>query len=449
MKRLCLAAVLGCVSVPFMVAPAASAARALPACVALHWVGAWEAPPSDATQGYNLPVDDSANPKPTVNDSSVRATFTPTYGGSVVRVHLSNRFGTHPVTFTDATIARSATGPAIVGSTLRRLTFDGRDSVTVAAGHDVVSDPVKFAVRAFQTLAVSVYVPTDVGYPTEHFLARQYSYATPPQAGDATRRISGAPFSLRTTTRPFVTGLDVRAAASTGAVVTLGDSITDGAQNEPAGFPENPAGIGANVRYSDDLARRLRGAHIPLAVLNAGIGGNRLLHDGGYGGNFTWYGPSALHRLRPDVLRQAGATTVIMLLGINDAFQNPLATPAEIIAGDKKIIARMHAAGLRVLQGTLTPFEGYPGTLGVQAQEEAIRLAVNKWIRTKSPADAIVDFDAAVRDPSDPERLNPRYDDGDHLHFSDAGYKRLAQTVPLSELALAPCGPTFRRLTGI
>jgi len=400
------------------------------------WIGVWAASPSDAS---NFPIDASGNPKPTIGNSTVRAILTPTYGGSKVRVHLSNRFGTTQVTFADATIARRASGAAVVPGTLERLQFGGSRSVTVQAGQDAVSDPVGLRFDALDDLAVSVHVPQNLGDPTEHFGARQTSYLTAAGAGDAARDPSGERFTRKTTRRPFVTGVDTIASGSAGAVVALGDSLTDGAQNQPNGVTESPVGLDANVRYTDWLARRLGAARMPLSVLNAGIGGNKMLHDGTFGGNLDFFGPSALDRLDPDVLRQAGVATVILWSGINDLSQSPRATPDELIAGYKKIIGRMHDKGLRVLQATLTPFKGYPVTVAGEADEEARRQAVNAWIRTQSPADAVVDFDRAVRDPADPSRLHPIYDDGEHLHMSAAGYRRIADTVPLRELALPRC----------
>jgi poly(hydroxyalkanoate) depolymerase family esterase len=422
----------------FGLASSAMAAGSPAPCAAPHWVGAWEAAPSNASSQF--PVDASGHAQLVIDDNTVRAILTPTYAGSVLRVHLSNRFGTAPVTFARATVGLSTSGAAVASGSLRELVFRHSASVTVMPGHDVVSDATPLRFRAFQSLAVSVYVHQAVGAVTEHFQARQTSYATASRTGDATRIPSGGAFTVSTTTRPFVDGIDVRAPSRVGAVVALGDSITDGSQNQPNGVFESPVGISANVRYPDWLARRLLAAHLPLSSLNAGLAGNKLLQDGTYGGNLALYGPSALHRLDVDVLRQAGVTTVILDMGINDASQKPLASPAQIIAGYKTIIARMQRAHLRVLQGTLTPTKGYPPTVSVYPQEEATREAVNQWIRTQSPADAIVDFDAAVRDHSDPTRLNPPYDDGEHLHFSAAGYRRLAETVPLDDLALPACG---------
>jgi lysophospholipase L1-like esterase len=423
-----------------LVTAAPAGARALPSCASTHWVGAWEAAPSDASRGSDIAdlFDPSGHLKSTTRDETTRAILTPTLGGRRLRVRLSNRFGPAPVTFDRTTIARRATGPALVPGTLRSLTFGGKASVTVPAGEDVLSDPVGLSFAAFQTLAVSVFVAGDAGKPTSHFTARQTSYLTPEGAGDRTMEVSGESFTEPTTTRPFVTGIDVRAPRSTGAVVALGDSITDGYQGAPAGIPETAEGIDADGRWPDVLARRLRAAGRPLSVLNAGISGNRVLRDGVEGGNRDTYGPAAVHRLDADALGQAGVTTVILLEGINDIGQAPGATAAEIVAGYRRLIERLHAAGLRVLQGTLTPTRGTNNGYD-DAEGAAARRAVNAWIRRHSPADAVVDFDAAVRDPRHPGRLDPRYDGSDHLHLNLAGYRRMGQAVPLRWLAGAVC----------
>ena len=423
-------------------------------CSAPRWLGAWEAPPSDASQGTSIedqfaPSEESTpgDKKLPVSDSTVRAMLTPTFGGSTVRVHLSNRFGSGPVNFTRVTIGKQSSGAALTG-TPTPLTFGGNASVTVPSSQDVVSDPVSFSYQAFQTLAVSVYVAGNAGFPTEHYTGRQASYFTIDGVGDQSSDATGAAFTLNNSTRPFVDAVDVLAPSSAGAVVTFGDSITDGFQGQPpAGVPANPQGYNQNRRWPDDLARRLIAAHIALSVLNAGISGNRVLLDGTAGGGPDVYGPAALARLGADVLDEAGATTVIWLEGINDIGQTPSPTVTQLINGYEQGIARMHAAGLRVLMGTLTPAGGNPqGNYGT-AQGEAMRQRVNQWIRKQKLADGVIDFDKAVRDPADPSRINPAYDGGDHLHFNPAGYQVMADAVSLALLRRASCTPPALRLS--
>ncbi|MDQ1458489.1 MAG: hypothetical protein QOH28_4109 [Actinomycetota bacterium] len=417
-------------------APGASAAAT--SCAQPQWVAAWAGVPSDASPGTDISdlFSPSGDVKGTVSNATVRAMLTPTFGGSSVRVHLSNRFGTGPVTFTKTAIAKQAEGAAIAAKAVP-VTFGGAASVTVPAGKDVVSEATAFSYKAFDNIAVSTYVSGDAGKPTEHYTARQTSYLTANGGGDHTGDQAAGAFTQHTTTRPFVTGLDVRAKAA--AVVTFGDSITDGYQGQgPAGVPETKEGIDANGRWPDVLAKRLRAAGLPLAVANAGISGNRVLRDGAEGGNRDTYGPAGVKRLDLDAIQQSGVKTVILLEGINDLGQSPQADSAAVIAGYTDLITRLHQAGLRVVQGTLTPTGGTNNDYD-SATTQAKRNEINAWIRTKSPADAIVDFDAAVRDPSDPTRINPAYDGGDHLHFNLAGYKKMGEAVSLAQLGAPKC----------
>jgi lysophospholipase L1-like esterase len=243
--------------------------------------------------------------------------------------------------------------------------------------------------------------------------------------------VSGASFTEHTTGRPFVTGIDVKASRRTGAVVALGDSLTDGYDGSPIGVPETRDGVDANGRYTDVLARRLRSAGRPLSVLNMGMTGNRVLSNAG--GNF---GPSALSRLGTDVIRQSGVTTVIWIEGLNDIGQTPSAGVPDLIAGWKRGIAKMHRAGLRVLLGTLPP------TGSADIREDAMedkRQRLNEWIRTARVADGVIDADAALRDPALPNRVNPAYAGSDRLHLNLAGNRALGNAVPLRRLRLPAC----------
>jgi lysophospholipase L1-like esterase len=421
-----------------LAAPGAATAGPLPSCSDQDWLGVWAAAPSDASRGTDDfdRYDMSMNPTSVVRDETIRAILTPTFGGTTARVRLSNRFGTVPVTFAQAAIARRASGPALAPDTTAPLTFAGDRSVTVAPGQDVLSDPVAFAVQAFESLAVSLHVAGDVGKPTEHYVARQTSYLTPEGTGDHTTDVDGDAFTQRTTSRPFVSGVEVLAPLSDSAVATLGDSITDGYQAQPAGAPEALEGIDADGRWPDDLARRLADADRPLSVVNLGIAGNRVLQDATLGGNPDVQGAALIRRLDADLLTQSGVTTVIWLEGINDLTMSPMSTVEQLTGGYRDVIDRLHSQGLRVLLGTLTPAGG---SSTASPANEATRQAVNAWIRSESPADGVVDFDAAVRDPADPSRINPAYDGSDHLHFNLAGYQAMADAVPLDLLTDRAC----------
>jgi lysophospholipase L1-like esterase len=409
-------------------------------CTGTHWIGAWADAPSDAPAGSTIAdiFDPSGHLKTPVNNETIRAVLMPTYGGSTIRIHLSNRFGVSPAVFGHVTIALKGDGAALAGPATT-ITFNGgSQTLTLAPGQDAVSDPVHFSFNALQLLAVSMFVSNDAGKPTEHYTGRQTSYLTAAGAGDHTTDTAATAFTNPTTDRDYVDGIDVLAPGSAGAIVTFGDSITDGYQGmTPLGVPEVTGTLDTNGRWPDDLARRLIAAHIPLSVLNEGISGNRVLQDGAVGGNYDTFGPSALSRLQADVLRQSGVTTVIWLEGINDLGQTPNASAAQLEAGWTKGIAQMHAAGLKVLQGTLTPSGGANGTYATAATNQ-VRQQLNTWIRTKSPADGVIDFDAAVRNSTD-TAINPAYDGGDHLHFNLAGYQAMANAINLSQLRPASC----------
>lgn len=440
-------------------ASAAGASAAIPSCRAQRWLASWTASPSDATppltaaQQMNLTAvvtsrfDTSGDPKAPIVDQTVRDMISPHWGGKLVRLHLSNRFGTKPVTFTRVVVARAGAigraGPtaSVIAGTSVRVTFAGRSSVTAKPGRDVTSDRVAFRVAPFERVAVSIYLAGREGMPTEHYEARQTSFLTAPGSGDHTRDPGSAAFTEKTTSRYYIDELDVQANSSVGAVVAIGDSITDGYQGQGSlGFPETKRGLDLNGRWPDDLQRRLLAAHRPLSVLNAGIGGNRILLGGARGAGTAQWGPSALSRLRGDAIDLPGVTDAIVLEGTNDLGIAPDATAEQVIQGLHEIVDRLHVAGLRVLLGTITPNPGHGSTLA--------RQQINAWIRTSHVADRVIDFDAAVRDPSNPNQILPAYDGGDHLHFNPAGYQAMATAIPLNKLRNQQCTQLFPHVTG-
>ncbi|MCU1684502.1 MAG: hydrolase [Amycolatopsis sp.] len=372
------------------------------------WVGTWATAPAAA-----VPNTPDGYP-----NYSIRNVVHTSIGGTGARVRLSNRFGSGPLVFGHVTVAVAAApgSPSAVPGTMRVLTFGGAATIMVPAGSDVLSDPAPLTVPQDSDLLVTTYVPSASGPVTYHPDAQQTSFFT--RTGDHSTETSGAAFTEQTSVWHYVTEVDVQNPRSTGSVVTLGDSITDGYQST----------VGADHRWPDYLSDRLAAANRPLGVLNAGISANRLLLDAPGSGN----GPNALARLDDDVLRVGDARTLIVLEGINDIQQDPHQTdPALLIAAYRQLIARAHARGIRVLGATITPFKGwqvYDSTL------EATRQAANTFIRTSGEFDGVVDFDKAVRDPQDPLRMLPAYDSGDHLHPGDAGYRAMAAAVDLSKL---------------
>lgn len=404
----------------------------------MHWVNAWQAPPTDGIS----PVDASLLPFITGPLQTVRAVLSPTGAGSTIRIHLSNRYAIGPVTFGAVTIAKRTTGAAIDPATLVPIRFAGAASITVPAGADVVSDAASFSFSAFDDLAVSVYTTNASVTTTHHHVARQTSFATLPLGGDQTADASAAAFIQSTTMRPFVVGLDVRVSERTTALVTFGDSLTDGFQGPGFGGglvpSQNTETIDLNQRYTDYLQLRLIAAGRDVFVSNAGISGNQVLEDPRLPDGLPTYGRAALTRMDQDVLEQAGVNDVLFWMGINDIGHSPSTTVEALTAGYVEVIARLHARGLRVIQGTLTPTGG-TGDGYATPEATALRNAVNAWIRQHSPADAIVDFDAAVRDSANPDFIAPEYEGGDGLHFNAAGFERIANAVDLDQIAGSGC----------
>ena len=371
-----------------------------------HWVGTWSASPQAAP---------AATP---INGQTVRQILHTSIGGERVRVRFSNAYGTSPLVIGSAHVALSTGGASIAPASDRVLKFNGSPTISIPAGALAVSDPVKLDVPALGDLAVSLYLPGNVVPATQHSLGRQTNHISVP--GDFT----GATSLAGTTSESyyFLSGVEVRASKKTRAIVTLGDSITDGFA----------ASVDANRRWPNRLAERLQASHgkSRLAVLNAGISGNRVLHD--------LVGTNALARLDRDVLVQSGAKYVVVLEGINDfgipglfGLTAEVVSAEQVIQGHRQIIDRARAMGLKVYGATLTPFEGtiFPGYFS--AAGEAKRQAVNHWIRTSRAYDAVIDFDRVIRDPAQPARMLPAYDSGDHLHPNDVGYRAMADSIDL------------------
>ncbi|MGW0561340.1 SGNH/GDSL hydrolase family protein [Streptomyces sp. NPDC003016] len=334
-------------------------------------------------------------------------------GGGGLRIRLSNAFGDQPVTFGRVYAGLRATGAALVPGTNRPLSFAGSASVTVPPGGSVHSDPLPGTVRPQSDLAVSVYVRRAGGAATGHRTALQTSYVAP--AGDHAADGSATPYTQKTTSWFYLDAVTVDARRGTGAVATLGDSITDGALSTRD----------TNQRWPDFLARRLDadpGTRIK-GVANEGISGNKVLEDGA--------GESALKRLDRDVLSQRGVRTMVLLEGVNDIKAVPAPTAADLIAGYRQLVGRAHAAGVCVVGATVMPYEGWREWTPAG---ETVRQEVNAFIRGGGAFDAVVDFDEAVGDPAAPSRILPAYDSGDHLHPNDLGMRTMSDTVDLKSL---------------
>lgn len=391
------------------------------------WTGSW-ASAQEAPDAQNALSDAD------LTDVTLREIVHLSVGGRRLRVRLSNAFGRTPLRIGRVRVAlATAAGAATVGpGGGRELSFDGRPDVLIPAGADWWSDPLPLPVGPGVDLALSLYLPAPPQPATSHPGAHATSFLV---QGDHT---ADADFTAARRIEHwfFVSGVDVEGPARA-VLVTLGDSITDGHGSTSDG----------NDRWPDDLARRLHASGRDIGVLNVGIGGNHLLTDG--------LGPNAVARFDRDVLAQSGARVLLLLEGVNDigllSRDAPTAPPQahadllrQLFAADAQLIVRAHAHGLRVIGATLTPFAGsdyyHPA-----AANEADRQALNAWIRTPGRFDAVADFDRALRDPAHPDRLQPAFDSGDHLHPSPAGYLAMANAVPVGTLEISSPATPARR----
>jgi len=373
-----------------------------------HWVGTW------ATSPVALP---NADAQFGATDTTYREIVHVSLGGSRLRVILSNEFGLDPLTINAASIALHTTGGDIDPASATALTFGGHPSVTIPPGALAVSDPASLKLPAFADLAVSLFVPAQpMQQITHHSFADQTSYTAP---GNVVG-IKALESPKEIYNWPFLKGVDVVADDKAASIVAFGDSITDGAHSTRD----------ANSRWPDLLAHRLQANKktTSLGILNEGIGGNRILHDN--------TGPNALSRFDRDVLAQAGVKYLIILESINDiGHAKDLIKPYDVVSADDliaglgQLAARAHTHGIKVYGATLTPYIGakYASPAG-----EAMRQAVNQWIRTTNQLDGVIDFDKATQDPANPTVFSPAADSGDHLHPGDAGYKSMADSIDLN-----------------
>jgi lysophospholipase L1-like esterase len=366
------------------------------------WVGTWGTSPQ-LTEPRNLP------PPPGLTGNTLRQIVQVSIGGEKLRIRFSNDFGTNPVTMTSVHLALSDGGSAIKTDTDQALTFQGKPSVTIPAGESVLSDDFDFHLAPLSKLAVTISFGDTSGAVTGHPGSRSTSYL---QSGDAVSATS-LPDATNTQHWYILNGIDVQSDHPAGAIVALGDSITDG----------RGSGTDKNDRWPDDLMHCLQANPdtADIAVLNKGIGGNCILRGG--------LGPTALSRFNRDVLSQSDVRWLIILEGVNDiggSFSASVST--NLIAAFKKMIQEAHAQHILVYGATITPFGK---SFYDNPRHETARETVNNWIRTGGEFDAVIDFDAAVRDPQNPDRLQSVADSGDHLHPNEAGYKMMADAIDL------------------
>ncbi|MXN77331.1 SGNH/GDSL hydrolase family protein [Burkholderia sp. 4701] len=393
------------------------------------WVAAW----ATALQ----PIPDLAAPPPlyrapNVAGRTVRQIVYPTVAGRAARIRVSNAYGSGPLVVESASLARAGAGEgaALADAAPAAVRFGGRPSVTLAPGQEIESDPVMIDVTAGRPLAVSLYMGAHQRMTVWHRVSNQLNYVSGP--GDFTKDAGAGTFRTRFTQYAWVSELAVEAGPARASVAAIGDSITDGLRSS----------LNRNRRWPDALARRLASSGTEaIGVVNLGISGNRLLSDS------ACYGTSLQSRFERDALSHAGVKAAILLIGINDinfAEMPPRAgldcdhphtqvTAASLIDGYRRLIDAAHRQGVKVLGATLTPAALPDG-------REAIRLAVNRWIRTGGAFDGVADFDEALRDRARPSVLQRRYDSGDGIHPSDAGYAAMAEAVPVDRLQALVAG---------
>jgi len=384
------------------------------------WVGAWASAPqppiAESFLGTNWSVDGFSN-------HTVRQVIRVSTGGSSLRIRLSNMYGTRTLRLTGASIAKAAENGAVRPGTQRPVTFGHHTSASVPAGQQMLSDAVWQSTSPLEKLTVTLYFAESTGPATFHEAGATTTYRA---VGDHRFDAGSSAFSEISHSWYYLSGVDVTGQISpSGAVVTLGDSITDGVSSTPD----------ADNRYPDELAERLVAAGKTMGVLNAGISGNRVLNDS------PCFGEKATTRFQHDVLDQAQVRTVIVLEGINDIQASAASfdcfaphdqvTAEQLIEGHRTLIRAAHAQGIRMIGATITP---YQGSWFYTEQGEAVRDAVNDWIRTSGEYDAVIDLDRVLADPNNPGQIDPQYDAGDKLHPNEAGLHAIAEAVDIKIL---------------
>jgi lysophospholipase L1-like esterase len=384
-----------------------------------HWVRSWAAPMMAPEEFGDYPDLGRV-----FRGATIRQVVDLTIGGRTMRVWISNEFGIRPLVIGAAHVAKAAGGAAIAPGSDRELYFDGNPGITVPPGAAVVSDTVALDGAPGISLAISLFLPNSTEGSPSSVHEEQWRRAYVSVSGNHAASIS-LPVSAELHSTYFMTGVDVEVPISTAAIVAFGDSITDGTGSTP----------GAGRSWPEQLSRRLVKKYPDaFAVLNMGIGGNRLLHDA--------TGPAALARVNRDVFAVPGVRFLIVLEGINDIggaewFSRPEedVSAEDLIAAFRQIIDRAHEHGIRVLGATITPSGGCAYAGYDSSRSEAKRIKVNAWIRDSHAFDAVLDFDRVIRDPQTPSRMRPEFDSGDHLHPGDAGYAAMAESIDLGVFA--------------
>ena len=403
-------------SLVLLLAVSAAPVQAKAPVASAHWMQVWAAPPEP------FPVASGINPDsltPSFQNQTIVQLVRLSAGGTRLRIRFSNEYGGKPLALGAARVALAGADGAPISGSDHALTFSGRPSAIIPAGAPLFSDPVDLPTKALMKLRVTLYLPEAVQQCSCHATGGQHPMVSP--EGDYTTRVFAPKPKFGGTYRAFLSAVDVESARSGPVIVAFGDSITDGYRSTDD----------TDRRWPDRLAERLLAASPgrQAAVVNAGISGNRVLGDGRP--PLIFFGQSALARFDRDVLSVPGATHLIVLEGVNDIGGGAASPPTveDLIAGYRQLIARAHAHGLKVIGGTILPYEG---AAYFHPAGEAVRQKVNAWIRTGGEFDHVIDFDAAMRDPAHPSRLDAALQSGDWLHPNDAGYRKMGDAIDLA-----------------
>jgi lysophospholipase L1-like esterase len=390
------------------------------------WIATWAASPQPS-------APDPQEPLLNIEDQTVRERVRVSIAGAQICLRLSNEYGSAPLLIGSATVAVPNDSTSIRPGTIQAVTFGGRNSVTIPVGAPVLSDPVAFPVASGAEISISLYFPQRVPTPTLHALALKRAVVSQP--GDHTRaeKLEAGAVSESLI---LLSAVLVPAQPSQRLVVAFGDSVTDG----------DRSAIDADRNWPSDLVRRLGKTpeYSKVAVVNAGIAGNRLLSDC-FLASAGCFGVSALARFDRDALAVPGVTHIVLLEGINDigfpgaklggsylADPEDFRAPEDLMDAYRQLISRAHVHGVKLIGGTIGPFEGVTLPGYYSESKEAARQTVNKWIRTSGSFDGVIDFDAVLRDPDHPSRLSPRFASKDHLHPNDDGYQAMADAIDLA-----------------
>jgi len=376
------------------------------------WTPTWYASP-----------EPSPNAKASLNNQTVRQIVHVSAGGKQVRIRLSNAFGSTPLHINTVSIARRAAGSAVQTGSIRQLRFSGHADVTVAPGAYALSDPLDFEVAAATDLAISLYVSGPTPIATTHLTQRNAIYFSDGDTTSSETITQTNPDTGTWASWLWLSEVEVSGAPVDGAVIAFGDSITDGLALPADSNSDWPSVLGAHLRKAGKR----------LSVVNAGITGNRLLHNG----QWAPFGIAGLARFDNDVLAQPNAKAVIVFLGINDIGQakpgsSEFVTAVDIQNGLAQLAERAHEKGLKIYAVTLAPFKDATADNYYSVEKDAMRQAVNAWIRSSRRFDGVADAAKALDDPKNPGRMLPAYDSGDHLHPSAAGAAAIAATIPLA-----------------